>query len=69
MNIYGTVQAQVYTRARVKHRALACRGVRAFRVLDKDFDSRTNPNVSLFARTTRECIIWPILLDCSSARA
>ena len=32
---YGTVQAQVYTRARVNHRALACRGVRASRVLGK----------------------------------
>ena len=32
---YGTVQAQVYTRPRVNHRALACRGVRASRVLGK----------------------------------
>ena len=35
VTVYGTVQAQVYTRARVNHRALACRGVRASRVLGK----------------------------------
>ena len=49
--IYGTVQAQVYTRARVKRRALAWRGVRVFRVLDKAFsrEAHTRCNLSPFA--------------------
>ena len=52
---YGTVQAQVYTRARVKSRALACRGVRALRVLGKNLtrENQTGyvrPSVSLVYR-------------------
>ena len=48
---YGTVQAQVYTRVRVKRRALAWRGVRVFRVLDKAFtrEAHTCCNLSPFA--------------------
>ena len=52
--IYGTVQAQVYTRARVKSRALACRGVRALRVLGKNLTRENQryvrPCVSLVYR-------------------
>ena len=51
---YGTVQAQVYTRARVKSRALACRGVRALRVLGKNLTRENQryvrPCVSLVYR-------------------
>ena len=49
--MYGTVQAQVYTRARVKRRALAWRDVRVFRVLDKAFtrEAHTCCNLSPFA--------------------
>ena len=69
MLMYGTVQAQVYTRARVKRRALAWRGVRVFRVLDKAFtrEAHTCCNLSPFACITCKFIILSKLLHYSSA--
>ena len=42
---YGTVQAQVYTRVRVKRRALAWRDVQVFQVLDKAFTREVMINI------------------------
>ena len=61
---YGTVQAQVYTRVRVKRRALAWRGVQVFQVLDKAFtrEAHTCRNLSPFACITCKFIILSKLL-------
>ena len=72
---YGTVQAQVYTRARVKSRALACRGVRAPRVLGKDL-TRENQYIHTYlcftASITRKCKCSSYcstgLFECSSIK-